>query len=763
MHHVSQALRAHTLYKRDVNYLVEDGKVLIVDEHTGRKMPGRRWSDGLHQAIEAKENVTVEEENQTLATVTFQNLFRMYHKLGGMTGTADTEAAEFHEIYKLDVVQIPTNKPMVRVDNADLVYKNERGKFRAVMNEIVERHAKGQPVLVGTVSVEKSEVLSRMLTQKDIKHVVLNAKYHMREAEIVAQAGRKSAVTISTNMAGRGTDVLLGGNAEFMARAEVGGHEAAAIPGAVDETTPEYKEALAKFKAQCDAEKEEVRAAGGLHILGTERHESRRIDNQLRGRAGRQGDPGSSRFYLSLEDDLLRIFGAERITGLMERLGMEEDVPIEHGLVNRAIENAQRKVEGHNFDIRKNLLDYDDVMNQQRKTIYAMRKQILEGRYIPELSAEDQKKGKEPPPPPPSSGDWTIDSLAESLKPRVAQIVDGFLAGVPEAKDGTVDPYRTDANTPPTDGKVLDPEKLTHELYRQFGAVVDVKKDLKDRTALVDKAAQVAAQSLIQQRERVLDLSDRADLRHRVDALLREVARRGLGLEGARRRGQRAVQHRGRRRDEPGRARRAVGEDLGAGRDLHQGARDRARAAHLLLLRAPLRARGDRRAVDRSFEVDGSAARGHRPRRVRSERPEDRVQKRRLYDVPADDGAHRGQRRAQALSSAFGEAAAARRRDGTAAAAREGREREAARVQAQGAAHGGAARVVGRGGLGDGIGRVGSGRRRASRGGAGEAKDGAARGAQGRPQRAVPVRQRQKVQKVPRRRRRRLIPRIRVI
>jgi preprotein translocase subunit SecA len=425
-----------------------------------------------------------------------------------MTGTADTEAEEFHQIYKLDVVQIPTNRAMVRIDNADLIYKNEKGKFRAVLAEIVERHAKGQPILVGTVSVEKSEVLSRMLTQKGITHTVLNAKYHMREAEIVAQAGRKSAVTISTNMAGRGTDVLLGGNAEFMARAEVGGHEAAAIPGAVDESTPEYKTALAKFKAQCDAEKDEVRAAGGLHILGTERHESRRIDNQLRGRAGRQGDPGSSRFYLSLEDDLLRIFGAERITGLMERLGMEEDVPIEHGLVNKAIENAQRKVEGHNFDIRKNLLDYDDVMNQQRKAIYALRKQILEGRYVPELSEADKKKGKEPLPPPTSSGDWTIDSLAENIKPRVAQIVDGFLAGVTENKDGTVDPYRTDATQPPTEGKILDPEKLTHELYRQFGAVVDVKKDLNDRTALIDKAAKTAASSLIQQRERVLDLAD---------------------------------------------------------------------------------------------------------------------------------------------------------------------------------------------------------------------------------------------------------------
>jgi preprotein translocase subunit SecA len=508
LHHVTQALRAHALYKRDVNYLVEDGKVLIIDEHTGRKMPGRRWSDGLHQAIEAKENVNVEEENQTLATVTFQNLFRMYHKLAGMTGTADTEAEEFHQIYKLDVVMIPTNKPMVRADNPDLVYKNERGKFRAVLNEIVERHEKGQPILVGTISVEKSEVLSQMLTKKGIRHTVLNAKYHAREAEIVAQAGRKGAVTISTNMAGRGTDIHLGGNAEFMARAEVGGHEAAAIPGAVDENTPEYKVALEKYKAQCDAEKKEVTAAGGLHILGTERHESRRIDNQLRGRAGRQGDPGSSRFYLSLEDDLLRIFGAERITGLMERLGMEEDVPIEHGLVTRAIENAQRKVEGHNFDIRKNLLDYDDVMNQQRKAIYALRKQILEGRYVPELSEADKKKGLQPPPPPETSGDWTIESLAKTITPRVQQIIDAFIAGVPKAADGTVDPYRSDGPSTSTDGQVLDPEKLTHELYRVFGAVVDVKKDLANKEALIAKAAKVCAASLIQQRERVLDLAD---------------------------------------------------------------------------------------------------------------------------------------------------------------------------------------------------------------------------------------------------------------
>jgi preprotein translocase subunit SecA len=517
LHHVQASLKAHALYKRDVNYLIEDGKVIIIDEHTGRKMPGRRWSDGLHQAIEAKENVRIEEENQTLATVTFQNLFRMYKKLAGMTGTADTEAAEFHEIYKLDVVTVPTNKPMVRIDNADLIYKNERGKFRAVLNEIVERHEKGQPILVGTISVEKSEVLSQMLRKKGIEHNVLNAKYHAREAEIVAQAGRFKAVTISTNMAGRGTDILLGGNAEFMARAEVGGHEAAAIPGAVDESTPEYKTALQKYKPQCEEEKKKVVAAGGLHILGTERHESRRIDNQLRGRSGRQGDPGSSRFYLSLEDDLLRIFGAERITGLMERLGMEEDVPIEHSMVNKAIENAQRKVEGHNFDIRKNLLDYDDVMNQQRKAIYSLRKQILEGRYQPTQTEEDKKKGREPEPPPETSGEWTIPGLAEKITPRVAQIVDAFMGGVPKADgavggDGTngetVAPYRTDAHKPADAGQVLEPEKLTHELYRVFGAVVDVKKEISDREAVVKKAAETCAASLIQQRERVLDLAD---------------------------------------------------------------------------------------------------------------------------------------------------------------------------------------------------------------------------------------------------------------
>ena len=504
-HHVQQALRAHSLYKKDVNYVVEEGKIIIVDEFTGRKMPGRRWSDGLHQAIEAKENVTVEEENQTLATITFQNLFRMYKKLGGMTGTADTEASEFHEIYKLDVVQIPTNLPMVRKDNADLVYKNERGKFKAVIEEIARCNEAGQPVLVGTVSVEKSEVLSSMLKKRGILHTVLNAKYHMREAEIVAQAGRRAAVTISTNMAGRGTDILLGGNPEFMARAEVGGHEAAAIPGKVDDSTPEYKEALARHKAECGAEKIEVVAAGGLHILGTERHESRRIDNQLRGRAGRQGDPGSSRFYLSLEDDLMRIFGADRIEKMMNWLGgWEESEPIEHNLVNRAIENAQRKVEGHHFDVRKSLLEYDDVMNQQRKSVYSLRRQILEGRYFPEQLEDDKKKGKPfTPEVPTKSGEWTIESLGDQIRPRVAQIIESVLASAePVPDENTSDPYRGDQN------KIADPEKVTHELYRVFGAVIDLKRELAERELAVAKASREAAASLIQQRERILDLAD---------------------------------------------------------------------------------------------------------------------------------------------------------------------------------------------------------------------------------------------------------------
>jgi preprotein translocase subunit SecA len=370
LHHCNQALRAHTLYKRDVDYVVKEGEVIIVDEFTGRLMPGRRWSDGLHQAVEAKENVKIESENQTLATITFQNYFRMYKKLAGMTGTADTEAVEFKEIYNLDVVVIPTNMPMIRLDNHDVVFKTEDEKFDAVIEEIKDCHERGQPVLVGTVSIEKSERVADKLKGTGVKFHVLNAKNHEREAEIVAQAGRFGAVTISTNMAGRGTDIVLGGNAEFMAAAEA---------GTKDPAEPSYQAALEKFRAQCAKEREQVLEAGGLHILGTERHESRRIDNQLRGRSGRQGDPGSSRFYMSLEDDLLRIFGADRLKGLMGRIGMEDGVPIEHRWISRAIENAQKKVEAHNFDIRKHLLEYDDVMNKQREVVYHRRRELLGG------------------------------------------------------------------------------------------------------------------------------------------------------------------------------------------------------------------------------------------------------------------------------------------------------------------------------------------------------------------------------------------------
>ena len=369
LHHVNQALRAHTLFKRDVDYVVKEGQVVIVDEFTGRLMPGRRWSDGLHQAVEAKENVRIENENQTLATVTFQNYFRMYRKLAGMTGTADTEAAEFRKTYNLDVVVIPTNMPLIRTNYPDVIYKSEEEKFRAAAREIEELNRSGRPVLVGTISIEKSERLSHLLKKRGIPHNVLNAKHHEREAEIIAQAGRVGAVTLSTNMAGRGTDILLGGNPKFLAKTMV------------DEKADGemIQKAYEKALAIVQKEKEKVIELGGLHVLGTERHEARRIDNQLRGRSGRQGDPGSSRFYLSLEDDLLRIFGSERISSIMDRLGIEEDQPIEHRLVTRAIENAQRRVEAHNFEIRKQLLEYDNVMNQQREVIYSQRREVLAG------------------------------------------------------------------------------------------------------------------------------------------------------------------------------------------------------------------------------------------------------------------------------------------------------------------------------------------------------------------------------------------------
>ncbi|MFZ2198646.1 MAG: preprotein translocase subunit SecA, partial [Thermodesulfovibrionales bacterium] len=374
VHHVLQGLKAYTLFKRDVDYVVKDGEVLIVDEFTGRLMPGRRWSDGLHQAVEAKEGVKIASENQTLATITFQNYFRMYNKLAGMTGTASTEAEEFAKIYNLDVLVVPTNQPMIRNDSPDMIYKSETGKFHAVIRDIEEGNAQGRPVLVGTISIEKSELLSSMLKKRGIKHSVLNAKYHEKEAEIIVQAGRSKAVTIATNMAGRGTDIILGGNPEAVAKDM--------LKDKTEYTDEDFTAAIGEAEKQCASDREKVVELGGLHIIGTERHESRRIDNQLRGRAGRQGDPGSSRFYLSLEDDLMRIFGSDRISGLMGKLGMDDDVPIENRMVSSAIENAQKRVESQNFDIRKHLLEYDDVMNKQRKEIYAYRKEILQSQNI---------------------------------------------------------------------------------------------------------------------------------------------------------------------------------------------------------------------------------------------------------------------------------------------------------------------------------------------------------------------------------------------
>ena len=401
LHHVNQALKAHALYRSDVDYVLKDGAVLIVDEFTGRLMPGRRWSDGLHQAVEAKEKVKIENENQTLATISFQNYFRMYKKLAGMTGTADTEAQEFAKIYNLDVMVIPPNRHLIRKEHADVIYKTEREKFHEAVEEIKELNKKGRPVLVGTISIEKSEKLASLLKREGVPHHVLNAKQHEREAEIVAQAGRLGAVTISTNMAGRGTDILLGGNPEFLAKRKVNR----------EEDPDGYENAFAQFRKECEEEKKKVIELGGLHILGTERHEARRIDNQLRGRSGRQGDPGSSRFYLSLEDDLLRIFGSERISHMMDRLGIEEYEPITHPWISKAIENAQKRVEGHNFDIRKHLLDYDDVMNQQRKTVYGLRREILAGAN-------------------------TRDKILDMIDQSVSELVDQFL---PEKgpRDGT--------------------------------------------------------------------------------------------------------------------------------------------------------------------------------------------------------------------------------------------------------------------------------------------------------------------------------------
>jgi len=447
-HHVETAVKAHALYKKDVEYVVKDGEVLIVDEFTGRLMPGRRWSDGLHQAIEAKENVKIERENQTLATITFQNYFRMYKKLAGMTGTAETEAPEFDKIYRLEVIVIPTNRTLLRKENPDIVYRTEKEKYFAAADEIQRLHDSGQPVLVGTTSIEKSERLSELLHKKGLKqHVVLNAKFHEREAEIVAQAGRKGAVTIATNMAGRGTDILLGGNPEFMAKQECVKKGIAQpiraaqgkIEAEVDDPnrtvwyyagneyavpTDQWNDIFARHKADTDQEHKEVIEAGGLHIFGTERHEARRIDNQLRGRAGRQGDPGSSRFYLSLEDDLMRIFAKEWISKLLQRLGMEEGVPIESGMITRRIEGAQKAVEGQNFEARKHLLEYDDVMNKQREAVYGLRRRLLEGLDQKDLIIEDYVSGilgdvlERHCPPKVHEADWDLKALKDAIFSR---------------------------------------------------------------------------------------------------------------------------------------------------------------------------------------------------------------------------------------------------------------------------------------------------------------------------------------------------------
>ncbi len=461
-HHVETAIKAHALYRKDVEYVIKEGEVIIVDEFTGRMMPGRRWSDGLHQAIEAKEGVKIERENQTLATITFQNYFRMFKKLAGMTGTAETEATEFDKIYKLEVVVIPTNKQMLRLEHPDVVYRTEKEKYFAAADEIEKLHQKGQPVLVGTTSIEKSERLSELLKKKGLKdHVVLNAKFHEREAEIVAQAGRKGRVTIATNMAGRGTDILLGGNPEFMAKQELVkkgiAQQLRVAQGKIEgpqedgETsifyyngneymvpTDKWTEALNRYKEQTDKEHDEVTSVGGLHILGTERHESRRIDNQLRGRAGRQGDPGSSRFYLALEDDLMRIFAKEWVSNLLQRLGMEEGVPIESKLITRRIETAQKAVEGQHFESRKHLLEYDDVMNKQREAVYGLRRRLLEGTDQKDLILEDYVSAilgdqlEQFCPPKAHADDWNIKGLKDAIFTRFG--VDIIAEGVkPEA------------------------------------------------------------------------------------------------------------------------------------------------------------------------------------------------------------------------------------------------------------------------------------------------------------------------------------------
>ena len=500
LHILNQLLRAHALYKRDQHYMVSpEGKVLIIDEFTGRVLPGRRWSDGLHQAVEAKENVRIQEESRTMATITFQNLFRIYKKLGGMTGTAETEAQEFASTYKLDVNVVPTNRNMIREDHQDVVYKTEREKFTAAIREILEEHEKGRPVLVGTTSVEKSTAISRILKKKSIAHNVLNAKHHENEAYVVAQAGRRGAITVSTNMAGRGTDIMLGGNPEMLTRWEM------VQDGKSHETHPEeFAERLTRVEQVCKEEHDAVVELGGLHILGTERHESRRIDNQLRGRSGRQGDPGSSRFYLSLEDDLMRIFAGDRVKNLMDRMGMPDDEPIEHPWVTKSIENAQRKVEERNFDIRKHLLEYDDVMNAQRKTVYSLRQQLLLGRYAPE---ELDELGK-------PTGSIRIirvnEQIRERVTPLVAQLVGMYSEPIiaPRDENGrSRAPTRAELEQAST---IAEPEQLKRELYHLWGIRLDTdRRTLPAPAEIHDELLDDVCHGLSEQRERMFDLIDR--------------------------------------------------------------------------------------------------------------------------------------------------------------------------------------------------------------------------------------------------------------
>ncbi|MBW2527386.1 MAG: preprotein translocase subunit SecA [Deltaproteobacteria bacterium] len=498
LHILNQCLRAHTLYKRDVNYMVREGKVMIIDEFTGRVLAGRRWSDGLHQAVEAKENVPIQEENRTLATITFQNLFRLYNKLSGMTGTADTEAAEFNKTYKIDVTVIPTNKPMIRADEEDVVYKTEREKFTALVDDIMENHDAGVPILVGTTSVEKSAAISRILSKKKVDHAVLNAKHHENEAYVVAQAGRLAAITVSTNMAGRGTDIILGGNPEMLVKAKY------IADGRDPEEDPaEFKQLVEEQTKESEEEREAILELGGLYILGTERHEARRIDNQLRGRAGRQGDPGRSRFYLSLEDDLMRIFAGDRVKNLMERMGMPDGEPIEHPWVTKSVENAQKKVEERNFDIRKNLLEYDDVMSSQRSTVYSLRQQLLVGRYKPEEVDEEGKP----------TGHFRsiplMEGLDDKVRPDVAALLGMFCEDpiMPRDKEGK------EREIPRKEfekaSKLVELESLQKEIYARWGVKIEIDRRDEDALGIYDECVEGIPQALSEQRERALDLIDR--------------------------------------------------------------------------------------------------------------------------------------------------------------------------------------------------------------------------------------------------------------